>query len=289
MHGADASGSGIAAPLPGAGGDGGRYRTRGARERLRPRRVLPRSRSQLHQRRPADLLYRRISDLQQASGRAGAPPRCSPPMWKAATAKSSCCRPIAPSAARSPPLSARRIWTNTSRAGLLLFTGDVYEQLIAQMANNPANRKAPEMAPVLDEQWSPVLRNLGVSYQVRLTLDLMGGAARARPDVRRACSAAPSWAISTWSTTPTTSSRFWRGNWPPRQDRLYFDTWTSFPSQSSRKNPAPKVARSASWRLPHRCHRGPDLTLNVTTRVKVKVNAAIAGRGGVRYCARRCR
>src|SRR5437879_1549273 len=64
------------------------------------------------------------------------------------------------------------------RAGLLLFTGDVYEQLIAQMGNNPANRKAPEMAPVLDEQWGPVLRNLGTSYQVRLTLDLMAGAAR---------------------------------------------------------------------------------------------------------------
>ena len=47
------------------------------------------------------------------------------------------------------------------RAAVLLFTGDVYDQLKSQMANNPANRKAPEMAPVLDEQWSPVLRNLG--------------------------------------------------------------------------------------------------------------------------------
>ena len=59
-------------------------------------------------------------------------------------------------------------------AALLLFTGDVYEQLKSQMANNPANRKVSEMAPLLDEHWTPVLRNLGTSYQVRLTLDLMG-------------------------------------------------------------------------------------------------------------------
>src|SRR3954454_4350255 len=45
------------------------------------------------------------------------------------------------------------------KAGVLLFTGDVYEQLKSQIAANSANRKAPEMAPVLDDQWSPVLRN----------------------------------------------------------------------------------------------------------------------------------
>ena len=65
------------------------------------------------------------------------------------------------------------------RAALLLFTGDVYDRLKSQMANNPANRKAPEMARVLDEEWSPVLRNLGASYQVRLVLDLLAGPAHA--------------------------------------------------------------------------------------------------------------
>src|ERR1035437_4135224 len=57
------------------------------------------------------------------------------------------------------------------RAALLLFTGDDYEQLKSQMAGTPANRKAPEIGPVL--------RDLGTSYQVRLTLDLLAGPARA--------------------------------------------------------------------------------------------------------------
>ena len=64
------------------------------------------------------------------------------------------------------------------RAAVLLFTGDVYDQLKSQIAANPANRKSPEMGPVLDEQWSPALRNLGASYQVRLTLDLLSGPER---------------------------------------------------------------------------------------------------------------
>src|SRR5947199_144423 len=51
------------------------------------------------------------------------------------------------------------------KAAVFLFTGDVYEDLKKQMAANPGNRKAPEMGPVLDDQWSSVLRNLGASYQ----------------------------------------------------------------------------------------------------------------------------
>src|ERR1039457_4029436 len=45
------------------------------------------------------------------------------------------------------------------RAAVLLFTGDVYDRLLAQIAANPANRKAPEMAPLLDEQWRPGVRS----------------------------------------------------------------------------------------------------------------------------------
>src|SRR5256714_12291211 len=61
------------------------------------------------------------------------------------------------------------------RGALFLFTGDVYDQLQSQLPLNPGNRKAPDMGALLDEQWTPVLRNLGASYQTRLTLDLMGG------------------------------------------------------------------------------------------------------------------
>src|SRR5689334_22094563 len=60
-------------------------------------------------------------------------------------------------------------------AAVFLFTGDDYEALRAQIPGNPANKKAPELAALLDEQWTPVLRNLGASYQTRLVWDLIGG------------------------------------------------------------------------------------------------------------------
>ena len=122
------------------------------------------------------------------------------------------------------------------RAALLLFTGDVYEQLKSQMANNPANRKAPEMAPVLDEQWTPVLRNLGTSYQVRLTLDLMAKAGAREQSVRRHVPEQQNSATSTWFTTRTTSSRFWWGS--SRRGRTGF---TSTPGPVSRRDPRARI------------------------------------------------
>src|SRR5580765_7513830 len=64
------------------------------------------------------------------------------------------------------------------RAAVLLFTGDEYEQLRAQLPNNPANKKAPEIGALLDQEWTPALRNLGASYQTRLTHELIGGPGR---------------------------------------------------------------------------------------------------------------
>jgi hypothetical protein len=161
------------------------------------------------------------------------------------------------------------------RAGLMLFTGDVYEQLVAQMANNPANRKAPEMGPVMDEQWGPVLRNLGTAYQVRLTLDLMRGSARADGLF---AGMFRSTKLNNFDLVydPENVEQILAGQLTTRQDRLYFDTWTSFPARSSRKNPAPKMhdPQVGDYRIDATVEA--DLTLNVTTRVKAKVNAPSA-------------
>ena len=159
------------------------------------------------------------------------------------------------------------------RAALLLFTGDVYEQLMSQMANNPANRKAPEMAPVLDEQWSPVLRNLGTSYQVRLTLDLMAEPARA-DGLFAGMFRSTKLGNFDLVYDPDNIEQILAGQLTTRQDRLYFDTWTSFPARSARKNPTPPVRdpQVGDYRIDATV--APDLTLNVMTRVKVKVNAA---------------
>src|SRR5215467_5742424 len=158
------------------------------------------------------------------------------------------------------------------KAAVFLFTGDVYEQLKAQMAQNPSNRKSPEMGPVLDEKWSPVLRNLSASYQSRLTLDLIGG---------------PAWkqglfaALMTGNRLgnfdviydPDNAEQILLGQLATRENRLYFDTWASFPSKSAREKPEP-VSREldlSDYRIESTIH--PDLSMDSVARVKVRVSA----------------
>src|SRR5580658_621631 len=63
------------------------------------------------------------------------------------------------------------------RSALFLFTGAEYDDLQSQIAQNPSNKKMPEIGALMDEQYTPVLRNLSESYETRLVLDLMGGSA----------------------------------------------------------------------------------------------------------------
>ncbi|MEO8595955.1 MAG: M1 family aminopeptidase [Candidatus Solibacter sp.] len=160
------------------------------------------------------------------------------------------------------------------QAALLLFTGDLYEQLKAQMANNPANRKAPEMAPVLDDQWSPVLRNLGASYQVRLTLDLLAGGERTN---RIFAGMFRSAKLGNYDVVydPDNLEQILVGQLNTRQNLLFFDTWTSFPAKSTRKNPK-AVERDpliSDYRIDATVT--PDFTLNVISRVKATINAPV--------------
>ena len=64
------------------------------------------------------------------------------------------------------------------RTVLLLFTGNEHETLTSQMARNPFIKKMPDMGALLADRWNPVLHNLAESFQVRLTLDLLGIAPR---------------------------------------------------------------------------------------------------------------
>ena len=159
------------------------------------------------------------------------------------------------------------------RAAVLLFTGDVYDRLIGQIAANPANRKAPEMAPVLDELWSPVLRSLGASYEVRLTFDLLAGAAHADHLFAGMFRSTKLGAFDL-IYDPDNNEQILAGQLSTRYNRLFFDIWTSFPARSARQHPTPLVRdpQLADYRIDATV--APDLTLNVISRLKVTVKAA---------------
>ncbi|HYW41741.1 MAG TPA: M1 family aminopeptidase [Bryobacteraceae bacterium] len=155
------------------------------------------------------------------------------------------------------------------RTALFLFTGDDYDRLVSQFAGNPTIKKTPELGAVMDEQWTPVLRNLSESYQTRLTLDLLGGPGRAS-GLFAAVFSSPINGNFDISYDPTNPEQILAGRLNMRDNRLYFDVWTSFPARSFRQNTAPRQNDIVIGDYRIDATLDPDLTLSVVTRVKVK-------------------
>ncbi|MBZ5727522.1 MAG: hypothetical protein LAP87_21310 [Acidobacteriia bacterium] len=155
------------------------------------------------------------------------------------------------------------------RSALFLFTGGDYDALLSQLPNNPANRKTPELGPVMDEEWTPVLRNLAASFQTRLTLDLLGGAAL-RSGLFAALITGDTLGNFDLVLDPYNPEQITAGKVNTRNNRLYFDTWASFSAHSARGSAAPPAddAVLSDYRIEAAIN--PDLSMSAVTRVKVR-------------------
>jgi hypothetical protein len=165
------------------------------------------------------------------------------------------------------------------RTALFLFTGDEYDDLISQFPKTPANKKTPEMGPLMDEQWTPVLRNIGESYQTRLTLDLLGGPAR-KPDLFAALVSGIKLGNFDVVVDPDNAEQILAGQVSSRDDRSYFNTWTSFRARSARGNPAPPKSDLITRDYRIEATVAPDLSMTAVTRIRVStvVDGAVAAR-----------
>jgi hypothetical protein len=155
------------------------------------------------------------------------------------------------------------------QAAVFFFTGDVYHELLSQLPNNPTNKKAPEMGALLDEQWSPVLRNIGSSYDSRLTLDLLNRSAH-KPDLLSAIIRSPKLGTFDLIYDPENADQVAAGQLVERNNRTYFDIWTHFRTRSARVGAGPARLQwdLSDYRI--QATVDPDLTLSAVTRVKLK-------------------
>jgi peptidase M1-like protein len=156
-------------------------------------------------------------------------------------------------------------------AAVLLFTDETYRDLLAQIRDNPSNKKAPDMGLAVAPEWSTVVRNLAASFESRLVLDLLSGPPVRRPFFFAAISGKQ---LGNFDVIYDLLSRqqITIGQTAYRDNRAFFDIWTCFESRSFRKGartaPQPEVSvsdfRIEATLVP------PDLRLQVVTRVKVK-------------------
>ncbi len=152
---------------------------------------------------------------------------------------------------------------------VFLFTGKDYDDLKSQFSRSPANQKAPEAAPLLDDEWTSVLRNLGESYQTRLTLDLLGGPGHP-PGIFAGLFSGRKLGNFDVIFDPSSPEQVTAGKVATRNNRLSFDTWTSFRARATRMNPAPPRLDLFTSNYRIEATVNPDLSLSAVTRFTVK-------------------
>lgn len=155
------------------------------------------------------------------------------------------------------------------QSALLIFSGDVYHALLAQMPENPANRKAPDVGALMEEHWTPVLRNFIPGSDTRLVLDLLNASVR-KPDFLTGIFQSARSGNFELIFDPENPDQVAAGQMVERNNRAFFDIWTHFPSRSARNGrPAPPLRLDLNdFRIQATVE--PDLTLSAVTRVKVK-------------------
>ena len=160
-------------------------------------------------------------------------------------------------------------------AALLLFSDDTAAALMAQIQANPFNRKSPEVGPLLEQHWASVVRNLAASFQARLALDLLSSPAQRRGLLAVAFTGRK---LGNFDLVvdPRSLEQIVLGQVAERQNRLYFDIWTSFQSRTARK---------AGFEDPDRVKIGsyeiaatltPELDLRVVTRMRLRAESSLA-------------
>jgi hypothetical protein len=155
------------------------------------------------------------------------------------------------------------------RAALFLGS-DLYDEVTSQMKANPANRRVAEMGPVLDDTWTPVLRNLSTSYETRLTLDVLDAAGPGQSLFAGLFSGIK---LANFDVVydPRGSERVSVGQVANRNNRTYFDVWTSFEPRNQPPRTAPVFGSEATlsdYRI--EATMEPNLNMAAVTRVKVK-------------------
>ncbi len=158
------------------------------------------------------------------------------------------------------------------QAALFFFTGDVYKTLLAQLPNNPTNRKMPEMGALLEEKFNPVLHDLVPGFDLRLALDVLNTAWR-KPRFFTAIFQDAKLGDFDVFFEPDNPDQIAAGQFATRNNRRFFNIWTHFPSRASRSSPAPPPVSIALSDYRISATVDPDLTLSAVTRVKLKASS----------------
>jgi hypothetical protein len=149
------------------------------------------------------------------------------------------------------------------KGAAMIFTDNTAAELQAVLAAR-SSRKNSEMGALLAGNWTSAIRNLAQSFQVRLIADLLS--ANTRPGMFYMTVTGSKLGNFDIVFDPEAREQIVVGQMAYRDDRPYFDVWTSFPSKKERKDPAASPRSPVTidnYRIDATVH--PDLSMTVTT------------------------
>ncbi len=155
---------------------------------------------------------------------------------------------------------------------VFLFTEAKARELAGQMRG----KAEPEVGALLADQWSPVVANITGSYESRMVLDLLSGAALSdqQPDhgMFRAIIQGKKRGNFDLGYDGRSYEQLDAGQLTTRDGRSYFDTWTSFESKSHRNAPPPGPEEEIlSYRM--EATLDSSFVLHCITRIKFRAKA----------------
>ncbi len=150
------------------------------------------------------------------------------------------------------------------KSAVFIFTDSTGDDLLVKLQNNPDSRKSLEMGGLIAERWTSVLNNLVSSFETRVVYDVLTGQ-RDRGIFYMAVSGDQ---LDNFDLVydPTALDQILVGKLGYRDNRTYFDTWTSFQARSFRNGAAPRTIHSTFDNIRIEAAIQPDLTMQAVTR-----------------------
>ena len=149
------------------------------------------------------------------------------------------------------------------KAAVLLFSDGTAAELLGRI--QPSAKKSPEMGALIADQWTSVLRNLSDSFETRLVFDLLAGGHN--PGFFYLAVTGDHLGNFDILYDPSNHEQIFAGKLTYRDNRTYFDDWTSFPSRSVRNGAPVEGANFALGNFRIDSTIDADLKLKAVTRV----------------------
>ncbi|MFN0105385.1 MAG: M1 family metallopeptidase [Bryobacteraceae bacterium] len=159
------------------------------------------------------------------------------------------------------------------KSAALIFTDGTAAEIEAFLRASEAS-PAPEMGALLADQFSPTLRNLTASFEARIVQDVGG---KVRPEYGLFFAALAGSAHGNFDAIhdPQATDQIVVAQIHSRENRPYYNVWTSFPSRRVRKDAAlaPPLREFQIEHVKIEASLALDLRLTATTTLRIRVPA----------------